>query len=176
MLSKCQLLMIIFVLAFMVYSDYIDFSREMLEQKFAVSGMAVLFLMCVLKSHQSKVFKGMAEITREKLLVSTVAQESRLSSMQTKIVSVTSVSPVQFAKALCDERLRMSLRFSNQAAGQDHLLNTTDLLGSTSSYTNQHQDLENQGPVKVKKDIWGTFDHGHVAGGVYRLEQDESIF
>ena len=56
----------------------------------------------------------MAEITKEKLLVSTVAQESRLSSMHTKIVSYSRVSPVQFAKALCDEKLRMSLRFNNR--------------------------------------------------------------
>ena len=177
MLSKCQLLLIIFVVGILIYNDFLDSSAETQQLKYLVSGAALLLLLCILRGHQSKVFTGMAEITKEKLFVSTVAQESRLSAMQTKIVSFSKVSPVQFAKALCDEKLRMSLRFNTSGQDKDDL-NTTDFLGSNSSFMNHTADLENNrgSPLKDKKDVWGTFDHGQLNGGVYRLEQDDSVF
>ena len=78
----------------------------------------------------------MAEITKEKLLVSTVAQETRLSAMRTKIVSYCHVTPVQFVKALCDEKLRVSLRFGdkNQGGIEQNLNISDEFLGSASSY------------------------------------------
>ena len=41
-----------------------------------------------------KVFTGMAEISKEKLHVSSVAESSELSSLQTKVVALCKVSPV----------------------------------------------------------------------------------
>ena len=67
----------------------------------------------------------MAEITKEKLFVSQAAQNSEFSSIQTKIVSSRKITPVQFAQVLCDEELRLSLRFKNKDLGEvDKLSNT----------------------------------------------------
>ena len=71
----------------------------------------------------------MAEITKEKLLVSQVAQNSRFSNIQTKIVSTSKITPVQFAQVLCDEELRLSLRFKNKDLGEiDRLSNTEKVI------------------------------------------------
>ena len=67
MLSKCQLLLIIFVVGILIYNDFLDSSAETQQLKYLVSGAALLLLLCILRGHQSKVFTGMAEITKEKL-------------------------------------------------------------------------------------------------------------
>lgn len=90
--------------------------------------------------------------------------------MQTKVVSFCRVSPVQFAKALCNEKSRQNLRFANQL--QRHEDQIKDNQFSVTS------DIENQKQAekKAKKDVWGTFGEGQMIGGIYKLEQDDATF
>ena len=121
-MSKFQVIMIVAVIAFLLINDFTS------EYKYiqAVGSIFVLAFIVVLVSlYQKKAFTGMAEITKEKLFVGQAAQNSEFSSIQTKIVSSSKITPVQFAQVLCDEELRLSLRFKNKDLGEvDRLSNT----------------------------------------------------
>ena len=79
MLSKTQLAMIIAVLAFLILNDII--MTYQFEVRVAGSALSLLLIICILRSHQSKIFTGMAEITKEKLHIGQVASTSQYSSM-----------------------------------------------------------------------------------------------
>lgn len=51
MLSKFQLTLIIFVIVFLIYSDFLGVDKENRNTKFLISGLALLLLLCILRSH-----------------------------------------------------------------------------------------------------------------------------
>lgn len=73
MLSKFQLVMIIVAVCFLIFNDLSDVMENETVAKIFGSFLILTLICYILRSHQLKVFTGMAEITKEKLLVSTVA-------------------------------------------------------------------------------------------------------
>jgi len=94
------------------------------------------------------------------------------------------VSPVQFAKALCDQKARYGLRFKeikylncvmeNQSTQEsDQFFKKSKNDGDIESQTNPKQGLKNQ---NVDTNAYGTFAEGQMNGGIYRLQQGDSVY
>lgn len=74
MLTKAQLGMIIICVCFLIFNDISDvIGSHTVYIKIFISFVILFLILCILRSHQNKVFTGMADITKEKLLVSSIA-------------------------------------------------------------------------------------------------------